>query len=126
MKKIEWILRIALCGEFLGHGWYAWQATANFQALLMGATGMSAAWAVKLLPVIGCLDFAVAAAALVKPLRVILLYAAVWGLLTALARPLSGETEIWAFIERWPNCAIPLALLWLRGIPRNDRRAWFR
>ena len=125
MKKIEWTLRIALCGEFLGHGWYAWRAEPSFQALLMGATGLSAAWAERLLPLIGCVDFVVALAALIKPLRVILLYAVVWGFATALARPVSGETEIWAFIERWPNCAVPLALLLLRGVPR-DWRSWFR
>ena len=121
MKKIEWILRIALFGEFLGHGWYAWRAEPSFQAILMGATGLSETWAVRLLPLIGCMDFVVASAALIKPVRVILLYAAVWGFATALARPVSGETDVWAFIERWPNGAIPLALLWLRGWPGDWR-----
>ena len=87
---------------------------------------MSAEWAARLLPVIACLDFVVAAAALSKPLRIILLYAALWGFATALARPVSGEAEVWAFIERWPNCAAPLALLWIRGIPSHDWRSWFR
>ena len=122
---MEWTLRIALAGEFLGHGWYAWRAESNMQTLLMGATGLSDAWAERLLPGIGCLDFAIAAAALFKPMRFVLLYAAIWGFLTAAARPISGEAEIWAFIERWPNAAVPLALLWLRGFP-DQWRSWFR
>ena len=124
-KKLEWTLRIALCGEFLGHGWYAFQAVPGFQALLAGATGLSLESAATLLPIIGVTDFVIAALALIKPIRIVLLYAAVWGFLTALSRPVSGATDIFAFIERLPNCGVPLALLWFRGIPKQPRD-WFR
>ncbi len=124
-KKLEWTLRIALCGEFLGHGWYAFQAVPGFQALLAGATGLPLESAATLLPIIGVTDFVIAALALLKPIRIVLLYAAVWGFLTALSRPVSGATDIFAFIERFPNCGVPLALLWFRGIPKQSRD-WFR
>jgi len=124
-KKLEWTLRIALCGEFLGHGWYAFQAVPGFQALLAGSTGLSLESTATLLPVIGVIDFSIAALALIKPLRIVLLYSAVWGFLTALSRPLSGATDIFAFIERLPNCGVPLALLWFRGVPKQWRD-WFR
>jgi hypothetical protein len=114
-KKLEWTLRIALCGEFLGHGWYAFQATPGFQALLAGSTGLSIESAATLLPVIGIIDFAIAALAWIKPIRIVLLYAAIWGFLTALSRPVSGAADIFAFIERLPNYGVPLALLWFRG-----------
>ena len=124
-KKLEWTLRIALCGEFLGHGWYAFQAAPSFQALLVGSTGLSPESAATLLPIIGVIDFGVAALALINPIRIVLLYAAIWGFLTALSRPVSGATDIFAFIERLPNCGVPLALLWFRGIPKQARD-WFR
>ena len=124
-KKLEWTLRIAMCGEFLGHGWYAFQADPGFQALLAGATGLSLESAATLLPIIGVIDFVIAALALINPIRIVLLYAAIWGFLTALSRPVSGVTNIFAFIERFPNCGVPLALLWFRGIPKQ-RRDWFR
>ena len=124
-KKLEWTLRIALCGEFLGHGWYAFQAVPRFQAMLAGATGLSFESAATLLPVIGVIDFGIAALALIRPIRIVLLYAAIWGFLTALARPVSGVTDVFAFIERLPNCGVPLALLWCRGIPKQWRD-WFR
>ena len=86
--------------------------------------GMSLETAAAILPVIGVIDFTVAALALTKPIRIVLLYAALWGLLTGLARPLAG-TEIWAFVERWPNWGVPLALFYLRGWPRK-RSDWLR
>ncbi len=117
-KGLEWVLRIALFGTFLGHGWYAFQAIPHFQALLAGATGLSPALAARLLPIIGLIDFLIAGFAILKPIRSVLAYAALWGFLTALARPVSGEAEIWAFIERWPNCGVPLALLLLKLLPQ--------
>lgn len=125
MKKLEWVLRIALFGEFLGHGVFAYQATEHFQELLIGVTGVTPATAVRLLFVFAVIDFAIAVLALVKPVRVVLLYAAIWGFLTALARPVSGVRGVWDFVERWPNCGIPLALLLVRGWPANWRE-WFR
>ena len=118
MKKIEWTLRIAMFGEFLGHGVFAFQAAPHFRLLLMGSLGVSEETAASVLPVIGTIDFAIAALALIKPIRAVLLWGTLWGLLTGLARPLSGR-EIWDFVERWPNWGIPLALLFVRGIPRK-------
>lgn len=124
MKVLEWTLRIALFGEFLGHGIFAFRAVPNFQELMAGALGISTEAAAGILPVIGVIDFVVAALALVYPMRAVLLYAALWGLLTGLARPVSGK-EIWDFVERWPNWGIPLALLLVRGWPKTARD-WLR
>ena len=40
MKKIEWTLRIAMCGEFLGHGVFAYQAAPDFRLLVMRSLGV--------------------------------------------------------------------------------------
>ena len=109
-----------MLGEFLGHGVLAWQLQAGWPEMMAQASGMSVETATKLLPIIGCIDIAIALLAVVKPIRIVLVWAAIWGLVTALARPLAGQV-IWAFVERLPNVAIPVALLFVRGLPRRAR-----
>ncbi len=113
VTALEWILRIALCGEFLGHGWFAFVGDGHFVTLLVNATPVPIAYAPSVLRVIGIVDFAIAALALARPARPVLLYAAAWGLATALARPVAG-LEVWAFVERLPNAGVPLALFAVR------------
>ncbi len=117
-KKIEWILRIALFGEFLGHGVFALQLKPRFLEMITAATGIGGAWANNLLIAIGSMDILVAVLALVYPLRLMLMWAAFWGFATALARPIAGD-PIWDFVERWANWGVPLALLYVRGFPRK-------
>ena len=117
-KTIEWILRIGLFGEFLGHGVFAWQLKPRFLEMLAAMTGISGDFATTLLRTIGGIDMLVGVFAIVKPIRIILIYAALWGFLTALARPVAGD-PIWDFIERWANWAVPLTLLYVRGLPKN-------
>ena len=118
-KRVEWILRIALFGEFLGHGIFAYRVAPNFVPLVTGSLGVTEQTAAALLPVFGVIDFVIAAVALLRPIPIVILYAAVWGFLTGLARPFSGVTVFWDFVERWPNWGVPLALLYVRGVPRK-------
>src|SRR3989338_3861892 len=118
LNKIEWILKIGLFGEFLGHGVFAWQLKARFLEMLAAFTGITGSLAKNIMQLIGAVDIAVALFALFKPIIIILIYAAVWGFMTALARPVAGD-PIWDFIERWANWAVPLALLYIRGFPKN-------
>lgn len=69
-----------------------------------------------LLVSIGIIDIITAVLAIVFPFRLLLLWASVWGFLTALARPVAGE-PVWDFVERWVNWGAPLALLYLRRFP---------
>jgi len=117
-KVIEWILRIGLFGEFFGHGIFAWQLKPRFLEMLAAMTGITGNLAATIMRVIGVSDMFVALFALIKPIRAILIFAAVWGFATALARPIAGD-PIWDFVERWPNWALPLALLYVRGLPKN-------
>ena len=96
-KKIEWILRIALFGEFLGHGIFAIQLKTRFLEMLTSFTGITGDLAKTLLTTIGYLDITTAILAIVFPLRLMLIWASLWGFLTALARPVAGE-PIWDFI----------------------------
>ena len=119
-KKIEWILRIALFGEFLGHGIFAIQLKARFLEILTAFTGITGELAKILLVTIGSLDIITAILAIVFPLRLMLIWASLWGFLTALARPIAGD-PIWDFIERWANWGVPLALLHVKGLPKKFR-----
>ena len=118
-KKVEWILRIAVFGTFLGHGVFALLVKQSWIPYFT-SIGMSEANAVVLLPLIGILDIMVAIFALLKPIRGVLIWAVLWAFMTALIRPISGE-PIWDFVERTANWAAPLALLYLRGFPKKLR-----
>jgi len=108
-KKIEWVLRIAVAGEFVGHGMFALQGKEAWIGWIGKLTGANPALAGQLLFFIGLMDLAVALIVLVKPFHWVYLWAAFWGFWTALLRPIVGES-FWDFIERWANWGAPLAL----------------
>ncbi|MCX7616261.1 MAG: hypothetical protein N2Z68_02625 [Patescibacteria group bacterium] len=116
-KVVEWILRIAIAGEFVGHGALALQTKKGFIPLITG-WGFSQDFAIAVLPIIGAIDLLLAISVIIKPMRGVLLWMTLWGFLTALARPIAGE-PIWDFVERWANWGAPLALLLLIGWPKT-------
>lgn len=123
-KVIEWVLRIAVAGEFIGHGVFALQGRKTwvewFSIFGISDTGL----ATQLLFFIGLLDIALALLILIKPIRIALLWMAFWGFWTALMRPIAGDS-IFEFVERWANWGAPLALLLLIGWPKNWKE-WLR
>ena len=126
-KNVEWILRVALFGEFLGHGVFALQLKPRFVEMLTAMTGIAGQSANNLLLTVGTVDVAIAILALVYPFRLMLIWASFWGFMTALARPIAGD-PIWDFVERWANWGVPLALLFVRGVPKSlkDWKLLFR
>lgn len=110
-KKLEWLLRIGVAGEFLGHGVLAIQGKKDWLGWIGDMLNVSPEIAGTLLLLIGLFDVLVAIIVLIKPVRPILLWAALWGFWTALVRPLVGQ-PIWDFIERSANWAAPLALFY--------------
>jgi len=111
-KKIEWLLRIGVAGEFLGHGVLAVKMKKDWLGWIGDMLNVSPETASTILLLIGLFDILVAIIVLVKPVRPILLWAALWGFWTALVRPLVGQ-PIWDFIERFANWAAPLALYFI-------------
>ena len=116
-KIAEWILRIGIFGTFLGHGIFALGVKQSWIPL-MTAFGLSEAAAATLLPFIGTADILVAFLALLWPIRIVLIWATIWGFATALSRPIAGDS-FWDFVERSANWAAPLALLALQGFPKK-------
>ena len=119
-KKIEWILRIAVAGEFIGHGVFALQQKEGW-IKYFEAVGISPENALTIMPIIGVVDLALALTVLVKPFRIAVLWMAFWGLLTALIRWPIGPDPFWDFVERSANWGAPLALYFLLARPRDDK-----
>ncbi len=123
IKKAIWVLRIAVAGEFIGHGVFALQVKEGWIKYFT-ALGFSSEFAKSALPIIGVVDIVFAFLILIKPIRIVLLWMALWGLWTAILRPIGGD-PIWDFVERSANWGAPLAILILRGFPKTLKE-WFQ
>lgn len=120
---VTWVLRIAVAGEFIGHGAFALQGKKDWIGWFATFGITDVGLAAQLLFLLGLLDIALGILVLVKPIRIALVWMAFWGFWTALIRPIVGQ-PIWDFVERWANWGAPLALLLLLGWPRNAREWW--
>lgn len=109
---IEWIIRIAVAGCFIGHGAFGFITKASWIPFFE-AVGIPADLSWKLMPVIGVMDVAIGVLALILPTRGLLYWAIIWTTWTALLRPLSGNSWF-EFLERAGNYGVPLA--WLTAI----------
>ncbi|MBO06063.1 MAG: hypothetical protein CMI58_03375 [Parcubacteria group bacterium] len=114
-KMIEWILRLGVAGEFLGHGVFALQGKEGWFKYFEGFGISNPDTIISILILIGVMDIALALIVLFKPVRPLLLWMALWGVWTALIRWPLGPDPVWDFFERWANWAAPLALYYLVG-----------
>ncbi|GAB5559348.1 MAG: hypothetical protein SynsKO_09950 [Synoicihabitans sp.] len=130
------VAMVGFIATFAGHGYYAigWLPTpGNFHAMTSLVLGVEYETANVILRVAGILDFVICVGVLIPAVRIYAaLYGAVWGLLTALARPVAGmsmDLNYWGgdqFIHegvlRFPHFMLPLFLflLWRRTEPQPD------
>lgn len=119
-----WILRIAVAGEFFGHGMLALGGKADWIKWMGMLIGTSPETSATLLWWVGISDLIVAVIVLIKPINAVLLWAVFWGFWTALVRPLVG-VGWYDFIERFANWGAPLALLLLRAGWPKSLKEWF-
>ncbi|MBI2484686.1 hypothetical protein HYW18_00850 [Candidatus Uhrbacteria bacterium] len=117
---LEWILRVAVAGEFLGHGMFGLLGKEAWNGWVSQILGTSIETSAQIVTYVGALDVLIAILVLFYPIRLALLWAAAWGFWTALLRPIVGE-PVWDFVERWANWGAPLALTLLQGWPKNWR-----
>ena len=132
----RWTIALALVAfwaTFAGHGVYAIglaPTPGRFYGLVHAILGLDADATETLLKIAGFLDFVVCLGVLVPLLRrACLSYAALWGLLTALARPVAGmsiQAAWWGAdqflheaILRLPHACVPLFLLLTFATPRR-------
>lgn len=125
LKVVEWILKIAIAGTFFGHGMFGLQRKAGWFKYFEWFGITNSELISTLLLIIGIIDVSLALLVLIKPIRLALLWMALWGLWTAMIRWPFGVEVVWDFIERWANWGAPLALLLLLGWPKNWRE-WFK
>ena len=113
-RTLQWVLRISMAGTYIGHGAFgiigkeAWLPYFNL-------FGLSDSQAWSLMPVVGTIDIAVGILILLWPMRLLMLHLAVWGVATAMFRPLVGQGLWEEVFERAGNYCVPLALLVLTG-----------
>jgi hypothetical protein len=112
-KRIHYTLRIAVAMCFIGHGTFG-IITKPIWCNYFAVFGVGHDLAYRLMPVLGSFDILAGLTMLVLPFRVIPVWLVIWGVITALLRPLSGEPFA-EFIERAGNFGAPLALLILSG-----------
>jgi len=93
----------------VGHGLLAIQSKKDWISWISQLTHVTTSTATTLLLLIGIEDVVIAMIILVKPVRPLLLWMALWGFWTALVRPIVGVGWL-DFIERSTNWAAPLAL----------------
>jgi len=120
--KLYWILRIGVAAEFIGHGLAGLTRGPWLPYYALFGIDPDFAWN-YMFYVTGAIDVTAGLLALVFPIRLVLLYTAVWGTLTAFLRPAAGESwyEVW---ERGGNSAMPIAFLILVGWGGWSVRAW--
>ena len=112
-KSIHYTLRIAAALCFIGHGTFG-IITKPIWCNYFAVFGIGHDLAYQLMPLVGCFDVLCGLMILVYPLRIVPAWLVIWGFITALCRPLSGE-PFGEFIERAGNYGAPLALLILSG-----------
>jgi hypothetical protein len=118
LNPIEFIARLGVFGTFMGHGIVAIGVNPKWIPLLT-SFGFSEEQAVFLMPLIGILDIIVAMIILIYPIRIVLYWAVFWAILTALSRPISGESFL-EFFERSSNWGLPLVLLMMKYYKKNQ------
>src|SRR5579863_3560964 len=89
-KNIYYTLRFASAMCFIGHGTFG-IITKKIWLNYFAVFGIGQAMSYHLMPWLGAVDILMGISLLVYPTRAILAWLTVWGMITALCRPLSGE-----------------------------------
>ncbi|MDQ6814933.1 MAG: hypothetical protein M3040_14450 [Bacteroidota bacterium] len=121
-QKIYYTLRIAVAMCFLGHGLFG-LITKSIWCNYFAVFGIGHDVAYRLMPLVGAVDICLGIVMLAYPVRAIAAWLVIWGIITALLRPLSGE-PLAEFIERAGNFGAPLALLMITGSAAT-LKGWF-
>jgi len=112
-QKVHYALRIASGLCFIGHGAFG-IITKSIWCNYFGVFGIGQILSYKLMPFLGSIDILLGILILIYPIRAVVWWLVIWGFITALLRPLSGEPFA-EFIERFGNFGTPLALLLVSG-----------
>jgi len=127
--RLEWLLRLAVAGAFVGHGAYGAVLFKSSWFSYFAAVGIpeSVVTAHGLMTLVGVAEMVAGVMSLVLPIPALLVLMAGWKIFSELLRPIAGEPA-WEFVERASNMVAPLALLVLlrarARLQKNRSRAW--
>ncbi len=121
-RYIYYTLRFAVAMCFIGHGAFG-IITKPIWCNYFAVFGIGHNMAYTLMPILGVIDILLGLSFLVYPIRAVALWLAVWGLITASLRPISGEPFA-ELIERAGNYGAPYMLLIFCGMSTNVT-TWF-
>ena len=126
-KVLAWMLRLATAGMLVGHGaygaimekpgWYDFFSTIGVDKAAVDRH--------SLLTLGGGFEIVLGIAALIYPMRALLLFIGVWKFGSEFVYWPLAKKPAFEFVERWANYTAPLALLLVRGWPRSWRD-WFQ
>lgn len=122
-NNIYYTLRVAAAMCFIGHGAFGIigkEVWCNYFLVF----GIGKPMAHQLMPLLGGVDILMGLSILIYPVRAVIAWLVVWGAITAMLRPLSGE-PFEEFIERAGNYGVPLVLLILCTNDRSFFKAPF-
>jgi len=108
-KTLLYTLLLASAMCFIGHGSFG-IITKEVWTHYFAVFGIGHDIAYRLMPYLGSVDILLGLSLLVYPTRAVLAWLVIWGTVTAMLRPLSGEPFA-EFIERAGNFGAPLTLL---------------
>ena len=111
LTRLEWLLRLAVAGAFIGHGAYGAIVGKSSWLSYFAAVGIpeSLVKANALMTIVGTAEVVAGLFVLVLPIPALLVAMAGWKIFTELLRPIAGELG-WEFVERASNMVAPLAL----------------
>lgn len=121
-KTLYHVLRISVAMCFIGHGSFG-IITKPIWCNYFAVFGIGHELSYQLMPIVGFVDVLLGISMLVYPVRAVAFWLVIWGMITALLRPLSGEPFA-EFLERAGNFGAPLSLLLLVGWP-SEIKQWF-
>ncbi len=108
-QKISFLLRFGMLGCFVGHGfWGIAQKTGWLKFFLLFGIPENIAW--NLMPVVGIVDILMGIMIFLQPRAILIWWAAIWTIFTALLRPMAGM-GMSEFFERAGNYGLPIAFL---------------
>jgi len=106
---VHWILRVSVWACYVGHGMFGIRQKVDWLGFYR-PLGIPDAVALQTMPLIGLVDVTMGYLALLRPTRLVLTYTAIWGIFTALLRPLAGLSFL-ETLERAGNFGPSIALL---------------
>ena len=136
-KKLLLLLKIIIAATFFSHGLYAfgfYPVPGQFVDMVIQILGVSENFSVTLLYIAGILDFVIAVLIFIpRTAGYTLLYAMIWGFLTAIARIIASidftflwqsmHQNLYEMVYRLPHGIVPLmTYLVLKNIPETHNK----